>query len=393
MITNAGKRIIMHKLAGMTDPCFDYLAVGTGSPVNKSSEQVDYPDLKEMIFEVDRFPVTSVTPFGDNVVHVVAEIPRSLDIAVSELALFTHNGNTFSGSPSQLISGFGPSENWYINGTSLIEPLNDVYPPAGSGTRAFIVSRDEVQSDNTFRYEIPRVGSYGVAVFPNTGVHPGSFTITRTLPSMNLIAEVGDSIRLAFILGDDTGTASPLSIQLTIGGTQAISRSTPINVASQPTAYNPSSIRPLTIANQNIPEYATLTESGTETIFQAVNPKFSGSDTEFNTTYPASLLGNTTVTINYTGAPDFNQYMVIDFPISQKVDFSEPQSISLTVSNFPTNAGSPPRMIFDGLRFVNKHDTNPYYGMVAYSVARNADMQPLILDQSGSSIVGMEIRL
>lgn len=389
MITGSGKRIIVNKLAGFTEPCFDYLAVGTGAPVNASTEAVNYLGLQEMMFEVDRFPITSITPFGENVVHIVTEIPRALDIAVSELALFTHSGNTFSGSPSQLISGFISSEPWSHDSTP-VGSLTDTYPPTvASGTEAYFVTRNQIESDNTYFREIVRAGSEGLAVFSQSTT-PQTFSISRTLPSTNIIAEVGDAIRLAFILGYDTPQTN-LSMSMTIASsasTQTIPKSIPINTPAT-TSYNASAVRPLTLAG-DIPEYATIGSAATDALLQTVDVQYSSPNTSFDTTYSASLLGDgTSVTINPTDTPYDNQYMVIDFPISEQVNFQLPQTITIQISSFPASS----RIIFDGLRFINKHNTNPYYGMTAYNVARNADRKPLVLDQSGSSIVGMEIKL
>lgn len=385
MITNVGKRIIISKLTNLTGPCFEYLAIGTAAPVNSSSYSFNYKDMNDMQFEVDRFRVSSVVPVGEDAVQIVAEVPRKIDAAITEIGLFTHSANTFGGSPSRLISGFLPEETWYagpVASPSLVETLNVAFPPTAPST--VLVSKASVLSANSIYWDqAPRAGYYGL--FINNAVS-STIKAYRNLPPMNVIAEPNDRIRLALAI--DANAAFTLNAQLSVGD-QTITQSVPIGTATVVT-YSPGSEREYSVPVV-IQERAVLRADAFDRYWQAVDTEVIGGTTYFNTTYEG-LSNGMAVTINpYLDAPSLPavKYYTLDFPITSQIDFNAGQQISLQFNNLPATAS----IMLDGLRYINTRNVNPYYGMVVYNVARNANHTPLYIDQSGTNLLGLEIQL
>lgn len=394
MITDAGKKIVMANLSGLTNSCFDYLAVGTGAPVNASSQTFSYPQMNEMQFEVDRFPVTSIVPVDNDTVQITTEIPQGLDARISEIGLFSHLENTFGGSPSRIISGFGPNEIWYA-GTSIetataIQQLTSEYPAAATSLTTGRVSNSQILAgDNIYWNETVRAGSSGLYIIVDSAK---DVFVYRNMPKMNLVAEPGDIMRLACVIGNDL-TGIQVSATMTIGS-HSVTTTTRVDTTTTVTYNGALNERKYSVPYA-IAEYSKLYATGFDQCWQAVNTYYNAGVTHFDVTYP-SLADGQSVEINtsdsvvgssHTVYP--TKYLLLDFPIQSQIDFNNEQQISIQFHTFAADR----RLILDGLRYINKRNVNPYYGMTVYNVARNANSAPIVLSEEGTSIIGLEVSL
>lgn len=129
MITNTGKNIVAKYLIGQTPAYASYIAIGCGAlPLNTSGVFGNYSSQKSLEFETYRMPIISRGYINENgeapQLVVTAELPTEERYEISEVGIYPAASDSVAGTAdSKLIVKFTTNENWTNGGSSI--PLID----------------------------------------------------------------------------------------------------------------------------------------------------------------------------------------------------------------------------------------------------------------------------
>jgi hypothetical protein len=146
MITDTGKNIIAKYLIGQTPAYASYIAIGCGAlPLDPEDAFADYADRTSLEFETYRMPIVSRGYVNENEsspqLVVTAELPSEDRYEISEVGIYPAASDSIAGSAaSKLLIKFTASETW-TNGGAAIPIIDD--------------KLDKNNEDNTIETEEP----------------------------------------------------------------------------------------------------------------------------------------------------------------------------------------------------------------------------------------------
>ena len=385
MITNTGKSIIGKYMLGQAPAYASYIAVGCGpKPLEPyvSGEIPDYSEKEVLDFEMFRVPISSRGFIDDNGVTKIvltAELPSEERYEITEVGLYSAGYNSFAGSSdSKSIYTFTNSENWKVNGTSVIpqiaEPLDSTLDPGVirdsytiDGSVVTDVNILQTNADNSIFTSEQRVNRNERCRFLNNIImlrgNSSDISISGSVPSAtgNFIQLSGtsldlsknspiDEIKLAFSIMDKDGS----SILSTVPAYTKVNVLVDISCSTIPGAY-----------------------------------------ARFNAEILHSPTAGSVYNLNE------NRYFVITKQIQELVSTDGfPWKVADTVKVYAevvagTNSGTATTtgnyyVGLDAMRLENRSSFNPVYGLTGYNVIRSADSLPII--KSPNSINYIEFR-
>jgi hypothetical protein len=130
MITNTGKNIVAKYLIGQTPAYASYIAIGCGAlPLDTEDAFGDYSDQKSLEFETYRMPIISRGYINENgnvpQLVVTAELPTEERYEISEVGIYPAASDSIAGTAdSKLLVKFTTNETW-TNGGSAIPLIDD----------------------------------------------------------------------------------------------------------------------------------------------------------------------------------------------------------------------------------------------------------------------------
>jgi hypothetical protein len=130
MITSTGKNIVAKYLIGQTPAYASYIAIGCGAmPLDLDDDFEDYSDKTSLEFETYRMPIISRGYINENgnspQLVVTAELPTEDRYEISEVGLYPAASDSIAGTAdSKLLVKFTSGETW-TNGGSAITLIDD----------------------------------------------------------------------------------------------------------------------------------------------------------------------------------------------------------------------------------------------------------------------------
>lgn len=129
MITNTGKNIVAKYLIGQTPAYASYIAIGCGAlPLDPEDPFADYSEKTSLDFETYRMPIISRGYVNENSsspqLVVTAELPTEERYEISEVGIYPAASDSIAGTAdSKLIVKFTANETWTNGGVAI--PLID----------------------------------------------------------------------------------------------------------------------------------------------------------------------------------------------------------------------------------------------------------------------------
>jgi len=126
MITNTGKNIVAKYLIGQTPAYASYIAIGRGAtPLSPEDAFPDYADKTSLEFETYRMPIISRGYINENSnspqLVVTAELPTEDRYEISEVGIYPAASDSIAGTAdSKMIAKFTTAENWTNSGATII---------------------------------------------------------------------------------------------------------------------------------------------------------------------------------------------------------------------------------------------------------------------------------
>jgi hypothetical protein len=365
MITNKGKGIIGKYMLGQTPAYASYIAIGCGpTPLLTADPYGDYSAKDNLDFEMFRVPISSrgiINDAGTEKIVFTAELPTEERYEITEIGIFSAGANPSAGAyDSKTVLGFTRTENWQYHTAvaaaieSYDEALDD---PEDDNIIAVPDAVFQTNSDNTIffkqsrndRYERPRFlnstilmqgDTADLTIDASTGsseghfvIESGSYHIHLTNPKVNFSENSPiDELRLAFALinkdGDDVAVPDTVRVLVEFADTDS---STPNEFARF--------------------EAELVNGSGT-----------GSNEYDFET----------------------NRYFVIskqlqELYVTSGFTWQDVTVVKIYVSVLVADVPSSDYYIaFDAMRLENIATENPLYGLIGYSVVKNANAETVI---------------
>jgi hypothetical protein len=358
MITTKGKDIVAKYLIGQTSAYASYLAVGCGAtPLQTSytftsTDKTNYMAQQALTYEMFRVPILSkgyIYENGQNKIVFTAQLPTTDRYAITEIGVYPAQTNPTANINSYNIFNFSSDEIWtYGTSSSQTNILNNTTSNPLTSTTPFFTNVTNIGLNSTYqqeRYEPLRSSYIGYYV-------PGDF-------STGLSLSTGTPDTLPTFSSNYIQYQSNLDLSKYGANDKLKFAFSVINKtdASNPTTY-PSSVKIIIqFLNNGFSEYATM----------QINQSVTASSRYF---VAEEKISNFYKTSNF----DFSQIKYV-------------RIYSLVTDSTPSNYW----FGFDGLRFENLTDTNPLYGLAAYTVIKNQDSNgmavPVIKELNSSGLV------
>jgi hypothetical protein len=352
MITNKGKEIIAKYLLGTTPAYASYMAFGCGQkPLATGAASVDYSEKELLNFEMFRVPISSrgyVKEEGVNKIVFTAELPTQERYEITEIGIYSAGGNpSASGFDSRSLLLFTEEEQWqYLDTTLKIIPSitsaldesdDNIITTANSVFQAAADNRIFYKTNRNTKNERCRFLNNMLLVKGNYSAIKDITNVTSSLSGKNYIAKTGLNINLS---------QNSLSDKIKIA---------------------------FSLVNKDA---STYTKPGSlKIILEFINN--SNNDTK----YARCLID----LVDGAGGIDFdtNRYFVVektlqDFVQQEGFSWESVTSVKLYSCVVTSSAVVETHYIaFDAIRFDNVSTVNPLYGLVGYSVIKNANAEPI----------------
>ena len=440
MITTFGKKAVAKFLADTINSPFEYMALGCGvdpgdtAPANPTS--LAFETVRAPILETSAYEENS-----EHFLSFSAVVPTELRYEFTEIGIYPSKTNNAIASPnSSLLFLFTPAESWEIRSSAGTDSTIPSATTIDSGTGDFVATTYDddqaiyaLSSDQFFfysgkSYQSSRVGNYALLVRGNTSSvlgSPGSYSNLRDKSKLRVDSTVSiggarydDELALSFaVLNEDLSsfaTNPPKEARIVVEfkeyassteyarfetkATQGVDGVDFVDGGSYVTVSAP--IGPST-GNTQVVKTANFSWSnvGVVNVYVDIDPTEAdavvdtNSDVDVNTdtitTYGNHGLVDNDI-IAFTGLTtvggivDSTQYYVIyvsdtEFQVSataggSATDITGSNDSGIIVSKAPKEEYF---VLLDGLRFISKNDTNPNYGLVAYSIVDTDDASTL----------------
>jgi hypothetical protein len=367
VITNKGKDIIAKYLIGITPAYASYMAFGCGAkPLTTGTPYGQYSTKETLDFEMFRVPISSrgyVEEDGVNKIVFTSELPTTERYEITEIGIFSAGGNPdASGFDSRPLLLFTEEEQWQYGSTtfesvsssittSLDYPLDDniiataldVFQAAADNSIFFKANRNERNERCRFFNNMIFVkGDYGqIKDITNVASSlTGQYHIQKTGLNLNLSQNsLSDQIKIAFSLVNKNGASYT----------------------------NPDSLKIILEFIDSNNKYARC----------LVDLVDGAGGINFNT----------------------NRYFAISKTLGNFVleqGFSWATIKTAKIYSCVVDAGNEVDthyIAFDAIRFDNINTVNPLYGLVGYTVVKNADGEPITKSTNTNNYVEFRMAL
>jgi hypothetical protein len=367
VITNKGKDIIAKYLIGITPAYASYMAFGCGAKPLTTGESFGQYSTKEVLdFEMFRVPISSrgyVEEDGFNKIVFTSELPTTERYEITEIGIFSAGGNPdASGFDSRPLLLFTEEEQWQYGSTtfesvsssittSLDYPLDDniiatdldVFQAAADNSIFFKENRNEKNERCRFFNNMIFVkGDYGqIKDITNVASSlTGQYHIQKTGLNLNLSQNsLSDQIKIAFSLVNKNGASYT----------------------------NPDSLKIILEFIDSNNKYARC----------LVDLVDGAGGVNFNT----------------------NRYFAIsktlgNFVLEQGFSWATIKTAKIYSSVVDSgNEVDTHYIAFDAIRFDNINTINPLYGLVGYTVVKNADGEPITKSTNTNNYVEFRMAL
>ena len=353
MITNKGKEIIAKYLLGTTPAYASYMAFGCGQkPLADGAGAVDYSEKEVLNFEMFRVPISSrgyVKEEGVNKIVFTAELPTQERYEITEIGLYSAGGNpSASGFDSRSLLLFTEEEQWQYLDTTLktIPSINSALDENNDNIITTANSVFQAAADNRIFYkEYRNTKNERCRFFNNMLLVKGNYSdiksvtnVTTGLSGQNYIIKNGLNIDLS---------QNSLSDKIKIA---------------------------FSLVNKDA-AVAHLKPTSLKIVLEFIS----------NNKYARCLVD----LVQGSGGIDFdtNRYFVVektlqDFVQEEGFSWESITSVKIYSSVVTITAGvaaavATHYIAFDAIRFDNISTVNPLYGLVGYSVIKNANAEPI----------------
>ena len=353
MITNKGKEIIAKYLLGTTPAYASYMAFGCGQkPLADGAAAVDYSEKEVLNFEMFRVPISSrgyVKEEGVNKIVFTAELPTQERYEITEIGLYSAGGNpSASGFDSRSLLLFTEEEQWQYLDTTLktIPSINSALDENNDNIITTANSVFQAAADNRIFYkEFRNTKNERCRFFNNMLLVKGNYSdiksvtnVTTGLSGQNYIIKNGLNIDLS---------QNSLSDKIKIA---------------------------FSLVNKDA-AVAHLKPTSLKIVLEFIS----------NNKYARCLVD----LVQGSGGIDFdtNRYFVVektlqDFVQEEGFSWESITSVKIYSSVVTITAGvaaavATHYIAFDAIRFDNISTVNPLYGLVGYSVIKNANAEPI----------------
>ena len=353
MITNKGKEIIAKYLLGTTPAYASYMAFGCGQkPLADGAGAVDYSEKEVLNFEMFRVPISSrgyVKEEGVNKIVFTAELPTQERYEITEIGLYSAGGNpSASGFDSRSLLLFTEEEQWQYLDTTLktIPSINSALDENNDNIITTANSVFQAAADNRIFYkEFRNTKNERCRFFNNMLLVKGNYSdiksvtnVTTGLSGQNYIIKNGLNIDLS---------QNSLSDKIKIA---------------------------FSLVNKDA-AVAHLKPTSLKIVLEFIS----------NNKYARCLVD----LVQGSGGIDFdtNRYFVVektlqDFVQEEGFSWESITSVKIYSSVVTITAGvaaavATHYIAFDAIRFDNISTVNPLYGLVGYSVIKNANAEPI----------------
>ena len=353
MITNKGKEIIAKYLLGTTPAYASYMAFGCGQkPLANGAGAVDYSEKEVLNFEMFRVPISSrgyVKEEGVNKIVFTAELPTQERYEITEIGLYSAGGNpSASGFDSRSLLLFTEEEQWQYLDTTLktIPSINSALDENNDNIITTANSVFQAAADNRIFYkEFRNTKNERCRFFNNMLLVKGNYSdiksvtnVTTGLSGQNYIIKNGLNIDLS---------QNSLSDKIKIA---------------------------FSLVNKDA-AVAHLKPTSLKIVLEFIS----------NNKYARCLVD----LVQGSGGIDFdtNRYFVVektlqDFVQEEGFSWESITSVKIYSSVVTITAGvaaavATHYIAFDAIRFDNISTVNPLYGLVGYSVIKNANAEPI----------------
>ena len=353
MITNKGKEIIAKYLLGTTPAYASYMAFGCGQkPLADGAGAVDYSEKEVLNFEMFRVPISSrgyVKEEGVNKIVFTAELPTQERYEITEIGLYSAGGNpSASGFDSRSLLLFTEEEQWQYLDTTLktIPSINSALDENNDNIITTANSVFQAAADNRIFYkEFRNTKNERCRFFNNMLLVKGNYSdiksvtnVTTGLSGQNYIIKNGLNIDLS---------QNSLSDKIKIA---------------------------FSLVNKDA-AVAHLKPTSLKIVLEFIS----------NNKYARCLVD----LVQGSGGIDFdtNRYFVVektlqDFVQEEGFSWESITSVKIYSSVVTITAGvaaavATHYIAFDAIRFDNISTINPLYGLVGYSVIKNANAEPI----------------
>ena len=353
MITNKGKEIIAKYLLGTTPAYASYMAFGCGQkPLANGAGAVDYSEKEVLNFEMFRVPISSrgyVKEEGVNKIVFTAELPTQERYEITEIGLYSAGGNpSASGFDSRSLLLFTEEEQWEYLDTTLktIPSINSALDENNDNIITTANSVFQAAADNRIFYkEYRNTKNERCRFFNNMLLVKGNYSdiksvtnVTTGLSGQNYIIKNGLNIDLS-----QNSLSDKIKIAFSL-----------VNKDAAAAHLKPTSLK---------------------IVLEFIS----------NNKYARCLVD----LVQGSGGIDFdtNRYFVVektlqDFVQEEGFSWESITSVKIYSSVVTITAGvaaavATHYIAFDAIRFDNISTVNPLYGLVGYSVIKNANAEPI----------------
>ena len=353
MITNKGKEIIAKYLLGTTPAYASYMAFGCGQkPLANGAGAVDYSEKEVLNFEMFRVPISSrgyVKEEGVNKIVFTAELPTQERYEITEIGLYSAGGNpSASGFDSRSLLLFTEEEQWQYLDTTLktIPSINSALDENNDNIITTANSVFQAAADNRIFYkEFRNTKNERCRFFNNMLLVKGNYSdiksvtnVTTGLSGQNYIIKNGLNIDLS-----QNSLSDKIKIAFSL-----------VNKDAAAAHLKPTSLK---------------------IVLEFIS----------NNKYARCLVD----LVQGSGGIDFdtNRYFVVektlqDFVQEEGFSWESITSVKIYSSVVTITAGvaaavATHYIAFDAIRFDNISTVNPLYGLVGYSVIKNANAEPI----------------
>jgi len=349
MITNKGKEIIAKYLLGTTPAYASYMAFGCGQkPLADGAGAVDYSEKEVLNFEMFRVPISSrgyVKEEGVNKIVFTAELPTQERYEITEIGLYSAGGNpSASGFDSRSLLLFTEEEQWQYLDTTLktIPSISSALDENNDNIITTANSVFQAAADNRIFYkEYRNTKNERCRFFNNMLLVKGNYSdiknvtnVTTGLSGQNYIIKNGLNINLS-----QNSLSDKIKIAFSL-----------VNKDANAAHLKPGSLK---------------------IVLEFIS----------NNKYARCLVD----LVQGSGGIDFdtNRYFVVEKTLQdfvQEEGFSWESITSVKIYSSVVTSGAAVAthyIAFDAIRFDNVSTINPLYGLVGYSVIKNANAEPI----------------
>jgi hypothetical protein len=352
MITDKGKEIIAKYLLGTTPAYASYMAFGCGQkPLADNAAAVDYSDKELLDFEMFRVPISSrgyVKEDNVNKIVFTAELPTQERYEITEIGIYSAGGNpSAAGFDSRSLLLFTEEEDWKYLDTTLktIPSINSALDTNNDNIISTTDSVFQAAADNRIFYKQYRNTTNERCRFLNNMLLvKGNYSDIKTITNVANITPGSNSHNYISKTG--------LNINLSQN-----SLSDKIKVA-------------FSLVNKDA-SAAHAKPGSLKIVLEFIN----------NDKYARCLID----LVDGAGGINFttNRYFVVektlqDFVLQEGFSWESITSARIYSSVVTSSAAVATHYIaFDAIRFDNVSTVNPLYGLVGYTVVKNANAEPI----------------